>query len=936
VLAFGFSIAIFLACFSVGFPLLPRKPINDDKYLNLLLSPVVGLGVLIIILNALSRLGFSIKNVAWPLLGLVGISLLVTLWQHRKREHLARSSALLILSLPVAALFGGWPILRYGFNWLSFASDDMNLYVLGATRFYNQGFYGRVTSLFFAGTDYSQSFRHFYVALGSRPGSELFLAFTSSFRGGKPIEIFMPTILALQIMLIASTLALVRISVGKKRWQMITALLLATILPLMNLGFLYQLIGQVGGLSFGIGLIAMSTILLKSKSQQGNIRLYVLFSLLLSGQLIWYPELLPFIGLPIFLSFLFTKRANLERLWIGSVSSILLSIVILNKYFFQAIFYSYSQVSSTTNAYQSNKLVFPYFLKPEGLAAVFGFSPLNRQHSQTLEIFFVGMSFFLLAFLAAAVFFKPRVYLPSEIASLLMLIVFLYLIYSNNGFGSYKMTMYLQPLYVCSCLTILEKSENFRFRLKMSRSRLLKLSAFTVALLTPLIVETSQFYSNASTGTKNNGFSEIHNVSSSKVAELIVKAEKKYDPSMGPLISPTGQLSLVHLEAEVSKGVPMAFLSRNPGFDSFSSTHEVDSVITRQNVSFPDGLESNKFQQLKLLSNHPIQRAWYLLANDAFSSLNKSSFRGNGQPWNYQLVQNPRNYLVFVNSIKAPIYDDFTSVEPSAFFPEEPNPMIPGTYTQSVGDTLLLQVINFQPGSRLNLNLSSTILSQYFRRIPNIRVIGSSTITQHPVGGGSARLSFEGISPLEINHQNYFEIKFDQKLKGFPSSSNVLSKLYGSQVNLDSRKISSFVSDLSLVDPASSLPRNLPSHVGSFPRDLQNSELNYSGAYEDGWMSPSFYFDLKSKGSDIVNISGFVPLVGTNKSFKSTVTAYINGVAAKNFTLGIGNFNQDIRSKVKLVPGTVSRVEFRFKDAQILPEPDGRPASIFLTNLGFK
>jgi hypothetical protein len=454
-------------------------------------------------------------------------------------------------------------------------------------------------------------------------------------------------------------------------------------------------------------------------------------------------------------------------------------------------------------------------------------------------------------------------------------------------------------------------------------------------LIIPILFETTQFYVSASTGTAFKGFSEIPEVSSSNLVGQIIGAESPYTSSMGPILSTTATLSQTKLEAIATQGKPILFLSRDPFKNISSTSGEGNSITSRRQVKFPDGSTGNYFQQLKYLSGNRPKNDWFLMSNDVYSSINKTTYATKKKFWDYKLIKNPVDYLVFINSNKAPIFDSRDKNLP-ALFPAEQNPMVHGAYIQSVGSTLLLQVENFRPHSNLIVNMSSTILSQYSRRIPNITIVGLNTIVGHSEGIGSSRLLIPGVVPITINNQQYIEIKFDQKLKPFPSSNLGFSKIYGSKIVYDSRLVSTFLSDLSFVSPSSAKLMNSPSRVNSFPRDLQNSELNYSGAYEDGWMSPSFYFDLKSTGSSLINISGFVPLVGKNKSFSTMVTPIIDGIVAKNFTLRIGNFNQDIQSNVKLVPGAVHKVEFRFKDSQILPEPDGRPASIFLTNLGFK
>jgi hypothetical protein len=930
-LAFIFSILIFFICFSVGFSILPKSQFPNDRHLFLLLSPILGLGLLVVIINFVSRLGFSVKDFSWPLMGIVVVSALVTVLKILRNFEFRKLLGYLFI-IPPLTLFGAWPILKFGFHWFSFMNDDMNTYVLGATRF------SKPSQSLFLGTDYSQAYYHFYVKNGVRPGSELLLSFLSNFHHGNSIQIFMPTIVALQMVLVAATVALVRVSLGTNLWKTVVAYVLTTILPLVNLGFLSQLIAQVGGLSFSIAIVVLFTKYAKNPQALDRKNLVILLGILISALLLFYPEIAPLVGLPLIILCLFLRQKIRNGLMIVSLNAILISLIFLNKYFIQAVHFSVVQIGGTVNINSSNKLkLFPYFLKPQGLAALTGLSPLNKSYGQLILSFSVLASITFLLLLVITPFFKPREVLPFQIIFLVMIVVLSYLILSSNGFGAYKMAMYIQPFLICMVILSVSKiKKNIAFRkfgpwISAIPSLLLSVTIFSFLAIT------SQFYVSASTGIANKGFVQIPEVSSSNLVEQISSAERSYKSNYGPIFSVSPSLSQIHLEASVSRGIPLLFLSRDP-IARLKSPNPITVMPTsRQIAGFVLSDQTNKFGQLKILSTKTNFNRWFLLSNDRFSSLNKTTYSNSGMSWNYKLVKNPPDYLVFINSSQAPIYDDeYGLLNQAALFPSEPNPMIPGSFTQSIGDSLLIQILDFHPGSYLRFNLSSTVLRQYFRRIPEITVIGSNRVEIKPIGSGSARVLAIHVIPLRINNQDYLTIKFDQKLKVSSKTNSFIDRLYGSQISIDYRRISTLLSDLSLVIPPASSANNSPSRVGSFPEDLENPLLNYSGAYEDGWMSPSFYFDLKSTGSNIVNISGFVPLVGTNKSFKSIVTPYVDGVAAKNFTLGIGNFNQDIRSKVKLVPGTVSRVEFRFRDAQILPEPDGRPASIFLTNLGFK
>ena len=265
--AFIFSILIFLACFFVGYTIFPNRDFFQDKLLGIFLSPVLGLGLIIVIINFANRSGIPVKYLAWPILALVLISGFLTFRRLGMEKILLRTVTFLI-GLPLLITTTTWPMLKYGFHWYSYVNDDMNNYVLGAMRFYQTGFYTKPDFRLLAGMDYSQLYYYFEPKQGIRPGSELFLALVSSFHHGNSLQVFMPTIVALQMVFIAVTVALIRVSIGVKRWQTLTALCLLVALPLVNLGFLYQLIGQVGGTAFAVGIIVLVTLLFKSEPSQ--------------------------------------------------------------------------------------------------------------------------------------------------------------------------------------------------------------------------------------------------------------------------------------------------------------------------------------------------------------------------------------------------------------------------------------------------------------------------------------------------------------------------------------------------------------------------------------------------------------------------------------------------------------------------------------------
>lgn len=938
-LALVLTLLIFLVCLLIGMAIVPKDISNQDPYVPILLSPVIGLAILITGIALANRFGSPVKDLKWPFIAMMTAIIISLVFRHKDQKYDIKSFGTLLL-LPVSVLFGSWPILRYGFKWLSYVNDDMNNYVLAAMRFYRNGFFEKPNTGFLSGTDYSQFYYFMHTLENVRPGSELFLSFVSIARGGNALEIFMPTILALQMMLVAGTIAMVRISLGTKKSYSISALIALTISPLVNLGFLYQLIAQVGGISIALAIFVTVSILLKSEENSKKPRNFLILGILVSAQLLWYPEIIPFIFIPILIKLLMDRSTDRKTLWVGAFSSLLLSLLLLNRYFIEALRFVLSQITSTTNSNSANKLeLFPYFLKPHGLMAFFGFSPLNRTQNEPFES--IGIVVALITFLTIFCFLLfqiKRMDLPTTTTAVLML-VFILLVVTQNGFGSFKIAMFAQPFLVFSLIALTAKLLE-RLPDKKEWRLPFKFVGITVcSVLGLLLATTSQFYVTASTGTRNQGFSEVPFGSSSKIVDKILDAEKSYRIQDGPIISTASNLSQIKLEAIASKGRPVLFLTSDVlvGY-SFDSTKIEGSNISRLYANFKASNSNNKFQQLSILtnSNSKINQT-YLLSNNIFESLNKTKTEKMANPWNYQLVKNPKNHLVFINSENAPIYYDPDSMQSkNTYFSPEPNPMIPGEYTQAFGNKLLLQVVNPQPNARLLIDLSSTVFPQYMRRIPKISILGQSNGEMIPIGSGSARLEIPFVKPKIINGLNYIEVNFDQILKPFPISRSGLANLYGTNVKLNPRKIAALVSNLSLINTKSENSSLIPSHVSQFPKDITNSRLLYSGAYEDGWMSKDFYFKLKFPGDSRLKFSGYVPMLETTKNFMTEMHVYLNGEKITSRKLKVGYFDLILPLDSKLQKDSINEIRFHFSDVQILPKPDGRPASVFLSYLGFE
>src|SRR5439155_3422792 len=112
------------------------------------------------------------------------------------------------------------------------------------------------------------------------------------------------------------------------------------------------------------------------------------------------------------------------------------------------------------------------------------------------------------------------------------------------------------------------------------------------------------------------------------------------------------------------------------------------------------------------------------------------------------------------------------------------------------------------------------------------------------VGRGSARVFSPPMTPQIIEGRAFLGLDMGVDGEPFPERRSGLMALYGTDVALDRRRPVGFLRDISLVSQEEYGRLAPPSKLESFPADLENPDLEYSGIYEDGRVSEASYFQL--------------------------------------------------------------------------------------------
>jgi hypothetical protein len=300
---------------------------------------------------------------------------------------------------------------------------------------------------------------------------------------------------------------------------------------------------------------------------------------------------------------------------------------------------------------------------------------------------------------------------------------------------------------------------------------------------------------------------------------------------------------------------------------------------------------------------------------------------------NFRVVSLPslQNHLVFVASEMGQLYYHGRRSAIS-LFQLEPDLLFPGATMAAVGRHLLFEVLNPSETVRLGLELTATFTGDAANLLPPAHAIGAERVPFPVVGRGSARVFSAPFQPQQLDGSFYLAVDMGVDGQRFPSPRTGLMRLYGTQIPLDFRRLVGFARDISLVSEEQYSRLSAPGRVQRFPEDLTNRALEYSGLYEDGWLSEHSYFELSQpEDLDLLRVRGTVPRIG-NTEFQCEAQLLLDGVRLADETLEPGDFV--LEAKAPFRPGR-RRVELRFSRYQHLPAPDRRPVAAKLHSLGF-
>ncbi len=933
-MAIIFTVSLLALWMLAGFGLFAAVRFRSDFYLRLLFAPAVGIASNVIVLFTLSRLGYPIKTVAMPiLLGmllLAGYFLLTQRRVWRRRAFVGCFLLILATIIPFAE-----PFIKYGVEWLAFVNGDMSYYSLSSTRFLNYGYSELPPSgNIYDESDHSLAYWFFPNVIGHRSGADLLLAQIVGVSGLTAHQVYMPLTIACHACVAAGAGALALI--GTRKWFSASwAIILVVLSPMLAQEVTRQLLAQTLGLAFLAGLCVAYV----KAMEVGRPGIWAGVSVLLGSALaIVYSEVMPF-----FLLFVIVSEIARWRKWISDkVRSQYLRVMVvmsvgglllLNSYLVDVVRFIMLSMGgsfqSSVMSMQGNGLsLFPHFFLPSGGALLWGWLPFGTQANQAAIIAGILATFLFVVSVLVAV---PR-NLPSVRMSLVMMAVAASMYIGGNGFGLFKIAMFIQPFMLATCV-ILATLWVTHTLLRQIGLGLLGLS-FVPALLDNVEKVSGEIGQSrvpyASTGQLGRQLKELSGVARQMGADGVYSDT----PSREFFLLQSYYFKDIFFRAtslpSLRRPVAEKFAGSTGGRDKLRN---VDEVVVDRGFDFGAG-RSFKFKATELPGK---EKALLLNASGAFSPINRLS-----QPANRRLYLQPihekNNHLVYKQTSLGTSYVSRVSRLDHGdvgLWGVEPDPMIPGETISGIGRYHLYEVLNPIPDSRMLLSVTASMNKGDDFRLPPAIIYGGGEVRMPLVGRGSARVIGPGIGPRHIEGGSYIGVDFGREGSFLERKRSGVMELYGSDVKLDIRKIVGFARDISYVSPAWYDNLRRPFAVRGFPDALRNPALEYSGIFEDGWVSEAAYVVLGVPGSSrALQLSGMIPDVDGN-TFSTSLRVLVDGRLAYQGQHTKGSFNISI-PVAGIVGGKQSiRVLVESSNLQRLPNGDDRPVSLLINEIGF-
>ncbi len=810
------TLAAFFGWWAIGLALLAALRADVRSLRLALAAPVLGSAVTVVPLFFLSNLGVPMQVGAPPTIVAVGAGSLVVLALRRPR--LALGVVPVVLVCLANLILVGRPMFHFGFHWLANANSDMAYYVLSATSLLHHGL---VSPIDVAGLAQNRNFATSVYALhslGVREGADITLAAFAATTGRSPTDLYMPMILSLNLCAICATGSLA-MQFARKWWAATLASALLAISPLAAYGVLQQLLPQVWGLALAAALVALLMRPAMHQKPGPSITEIVPVCLLAVGLFAVYVELAATLSgsYALYVALLALRRRvslrALLRLWIPPI---VVTAIVINTYLFRELHYLIQGAHDGVRGSIGVKL-FGYALVPTALPGIIGLRSLSASPSAA----YAGPSILAALILLVGAFFAALMStLKGSAASVVVLGDFALgalLAYKGSDFGLFKLYMYAQP-FLAAAVACWFSSLSRRPAIVGAGVLLASLAAF-------------QLHTQNDYVAKSRSPIDLPHASE---ADLLPAFRSFLRRTHDALIPITDNFTLATLEGASAGHKRLYFVSRNVfNLPWKNRSFRMPSPTNDEQVVFGE----NSGAARVLASG----RCSIAMPTGSQLVLNRRALPEGSRDLVALDCAKARNILVFVVSSVGQPFSIPATRSAVSFWQLEPDYFYPGHTFSGFGRYALFQILRPSSSVRLELNFSTSLIQNRSRRLPPVTAVGGGRVRFPVIGNGSAHVYSPPLRPQMIDGQPYVLLDMGEN-GGFPPVSRPgVTGLWERSIPLDPRRLTSYIRDVSLVSGAQYRELRAPSMLDSFPADLTDRGLEYSGIYEDGWVGQDSY-----------------------------------------------------------------------------------------------
>ena len=955
------TIALFAYFGLVGYAI-TLVTVNRRDEVHVLLAPTVGAAAIVVITMTLNYLGAPVQSFGMLLAAVLLLASVTVIWR-RKAFALPRSLVPIGIVLAGALVLTGRPMLEFGFDWVSYANDDMSLYVSDARRIFEHGYlWAPSAQSFTQNRDATEMAYLFYVVMNTRSGVEDLLAFVMAFLRSDGYRAYMPLMLALHLTLISAATALTYLRPGNGRAPLAACVLLSAS-ALTTLGTEYQLLGQL----LGLPLLVACLVFLCSPPTPGSGRALfagtcALCGIVVAAEAAVYPEIMTVLGAGVVAFFVVAGRkrtVGVRRLsmWLGGVAAC--AVVLLNAHIstFANTMYTTVRFGTAAGVRGHSPSHFPYFLIPSGLPNLFGIVPLPVGAPEPWLSIAIVAGGFLLAIVLLATASLTRRQEVAGFGSLAILAAAIPLIVNRNDFGLFKLAMYAQPFFIPTMVMWWAYRSNGVGRAGSAFS-------FTtvaggrfwapIAAVAVLNVVTQSFYVERSRAERPGVLAELPYGSSSHVVRYLEAEKSAFGDAVLTEAFNRGGARLQNYFVNPSAIIYLGMDSYAPTTGERKPEHDLHSfllperdyaattfdILTNRgrffsNIQFefspgrPAGIIGNVRLDGRAQA-HLQRRDARVIESLRETVVNRSTAVPSSDLYRLAAPGRSINRLVYVSS---DVGGETYTGGRIGLYPLEPDVFYPDQAFEALGRYLVFRVAGVSPRPRLAISLTNTLKTDGNNALPPVAVVGGRRMTLPIVGRGAARVFSGIVSPQSLAGIDFLglDMGIDEKPVRERPRSNLM-RLYGNEVRADQRNMTVFARDISLVDDARYRDMAAPAFVRRFPADLANQNLEFSGIYEDGWTSEDSRFVLQSNGGSTVMVRGVVPTVN-DPTFHTTLCIAIDGKQVGCTPLDTGQFT--FAAQAVAAKRGKHEVRLHFDRYQRLGAGDGRPVAMLAEFIGF-